>query len=134
MYILSVLCIGWVLGIQVTCIVLVCLYVQVFIPSVNEHCDHFLVSDYLFDQAMIWFLTSSLLDHFKSVSYAFHAFLHTMIIVYCYISGVSCSYDSSASQLLKLGVSEFCSTILNSHVKSKVCFRVLSWNSQKGRL
>jgi len=32
-----------VLGIQVTCIVLVCLYVQVFIPSVNEHCDHYLV-------------------------------------------------------------------------------------------
>ena len=43
MHILSVLCIGWVLGIQVTCIILVSLYVQVFIPSVNEHCDHYLV-------------------------------------------------------------------------------------------
>ena len=35
-------------------------------------------------------------------------------------------FDSSASQLLELGVSEFCSTVLNSHVKSRVCFRVLS--------
>ena len=40
---LSVLCIGWVLGIQVSCFVLVNLYVQVFIPSVNKHCDHYLV-------------------------------------------------------------------------------------------
>ena len=110
------------------------MYVQVFILSVNEHCDHYLVSDYLFDQAMIWFLTSSLLDHFMPVSYAFHAFLHTMIMVYCCVSGVSCSYDSSASQLLELGVSEFCSTVPNSHVKSRVCFRLLSRNSQRGRL
>ena len=99
---------------------------------------------------MIWFLASSLLDHFKPVSYAFHAFLHTMIMVYYCVSGVSCfydssasqllelgvscSYDSSASQLLELGVSEFCSTVPNSHVKSRVYFRVLSWNSQRGRL
>ena len=68
------------LGIQVTCITLVSLYVQVFIPSVNEHCDHYLVSDYLFDQAMIWFLTPSLLDHIMLTLYAFHAFLHTMIM------------------------------------------------------
>ena len=122
------------LGIQVTCIALVSLYVQVFIPSVNEHCDHYLVSDYLFDQAMIWFLTSSLLDHFMPVSYAFHVFLPTMIMVYCCASGVSCSYDSSTSQLLELGVSEFCSTVPNSYVKSRVCFRVLSRNSQRGRL
>ena len=122
------------LGIQVTCITLVSLYVQVFIPSVNEHCDHYLVSDYLFDQAMIWFLTPSLLDHFMSVSYAFHAFLHTMIMLYCCVSGDSCSCDSSVSQFLELGVSEFCSTVPNSLVKSRVCFRVLSWNSQRGRL
>ena len=122
------------LGIQVTCFVLVNLYVQMFIPSVNEHCDHYLVSDNLLDQAMIWFLTSSLLDHLKPVSYAFHTFLHTMIMVYCCVSGVSCSYDSSASQLLELGVSEFCSTVPTSHVKSRVCFRVLSWNSQRGKM
>ena len=60
-------------GIQVTCIVLVCLYVQVFIPSVNEHCDHYLVV-IKFDQAMVCFLTSSLLDHLLPVSYAFHIF------------------------------------------------------------
>ena len=61
-------------------------------------------------------------------------FLLTMIMVYCCVSGVLCSYDSSASQLLELGVSEFCSTVPNSHVKSRVCFRVLSRNSQRGRL
>ena len=29
-------------------------------------------------------------------------------------------------------MSEFCSTVPNSYVKSKVCFRVLSRNSQEG--
>ena len=61
-------------------------------------------------------------------------FLPTIIIVYCCVSGVYCSYDSSASQLLELGVSEFCSTVPNSQFKSRVCFRVLSRNSQRGRL
>ena len=72
---------------------------------------------------MVCFLTPSLLDHILFASYAFHAFLHTMIMVYCCVSGVSCSYDSSASQLLELSVSEFCSTVPNSHVKSRVYFR-----------
>ena len=62
------------------------------------------------------------------------SFLHTMIKLCCCVSGDTCSYDSRASQILKLGVSEFCLTVSNSHVKSRVCFRVLSWNSQKGRL
>ena len=61
MHILSV-CIGSVLGMQVICIELISLYVQVFIPSVNE----------------------------------------------------------------------LCSIVPNSHVKSRVCFRVLSRNSQRG--
>ena len=43
MHILSVLCIGCVLGMQVICIELISLYVQVFIQSVNEHCGHYLV-------------------------------------------------------------------------------------------
>ena len=72
---------------------------------------------------MICFLTPSSLDHIMSASYAFHAFLHTMIIVYCCVSGDSCSYDSRALQFLELGVSELCSTVPNSHVKSKVYFR-----------
>ena len=83
---------------------------------------------------MVCFLTPSLLDHFILASYAFHAFLHTMIMVYCCVSGDSCSYDSRVSQFLELGVSDLCSTVPNSHVKSRVCFRVLSWNSQRGRL
>ena len=91
-------------------------------------------SDCLFDQVMVCFLTPSLLDHIMLVSYAFHAFLHTMIIVYCCVSGYSCSHDSRVSQFLDLGVNELCSTVPNSHVKSRVCFRVLSRNSQRGRL
>ena len=46
----------------------------------------------------------------------------------------TCLYGSRASQILDLDVSEFCSTVPNSHVKSRACFRVLSWNSQRGRL
>ena len=83
---------------------------------------------------MVCFLTPSLLDHIMLASYAFHEFLETMIMVYCCVSGDSCSYDSRASQFLELGVSELCSTVPNSHIKSRVCFRVLSQNSQKGRL
>ena len=83
---------------------------------------------------MVCFLTSSLLDHIMPASYAFHAFLYTMIMVYCCVSRDSCLYDSRVSQFLELGVSELCSTVPNLHVKSRVCFRVLSRNSQKGRL
>ena len=65
-----------------------------------------------------------LLDHFVLSSYALKVFLHTMIISCCCVSGDSCSYISRATQILELGVSEFCSTVPNSHVKSRVCFRV----------
>ena len=57
-----------------------------------------------------------------------------MIILCCRFLGDNCSYGSRATQILELGVSEFCSTVPNSHFKSRVCFKVLSWNSQKGRL
>ena len=87
---------------QVICIELISLYVQMFIPSVNEHCGHYLIVIILFDQAMVFFLTPSLLDHIMLASYAFHAFLHPMIMVYCCVSRYSCSYDSRASQFLKL--------------------------------
>ena len=79
---------------------------------------------------MVCFLTPYLLDHIMPASYAFHAFLHTMIMVYCCVSRDSCSYDSRASQFLELCVSELCSTV--SRVKSRVCFRVLSRNNQRG--
>ena len=62
------------------------------------------------------------------------SFLHTMIILYCCFSRDTCSYGLRATQILELGVSEFCSTIPNSHVNSRVCFKVLSRNSQMGRL
>ena len=47
-----------------------------------------------------------------------------MIILCCCVLGDTCSYGSRATQILELGVSEFCSTVPNSHVKSKVCSRV----------
>ena len=83
---------------------------------------------------MVCFLTPSLLDHIMSASYAFHAFLHTMIMVYCCVLRDSRSYDSIAPQFLELGMGELCSTVPNSHVKSRVYFRVLSQNSQRGGL
>ena len=57
-----------------------------------------------------------------------------MIILCCCFSGDTCSYGSRATQILELGVSEFCSTVPNSHVKSRIYFRVLSQNSQKGEI
>ena len=75
-----------------------------------------------------------LLDRIVLASYALQVFLHTMIILYCCVSGDTWSYDSRAIQILELGMSEFCSIVPNSHVKSRVCFRVLSQDSQRGRL
>ena len=63
--------------------------------------------------------------HFK-----FYAYNDSIVL----FSENTCSYGLRASQILELGVSEFCSTVPNSHVKSRVCFRVLSRNSQRGRL
>ena len=57
-----------------------------------------------------------------------------MMISCCYVLGDSCSFDSRAYQILELGVSEFRLTVPNSHIKSRVCFRVLSRNRQRGRL
>ena len=66
--------------------------------------------------------------------YAFHAFLYTMNMVYYCVSGDLFPYDSRVSKFLELGVNELYSTVPNSHVKSRVCFRVLSRNSQRERL
>ena len=129
MHILYVLCIGLVLGMQVICIELIGLYVRMFIPSENEHCGHYFIVIICLVQP--WVITSFyfLLDRFVLASYALQVFLHTMIISCCCVSGDSCSYVSRVTQILELGVSEFCSTVLNSHVKSRVCFRVLLRNS-----
>ena len=118
---------------QVICTELIGLYVRIFIPSMNEHCGHYFIVIACF--VMPWFISHSiLLDRIMLASYALQVFLHTMIILCYCVSGDSCSYDLRAYQILGLGVSEFCSTIPNSHVKSRVCFRVLSWNNQRGRL
>ena len=52
-------------------------------------------------------------------SYALQVFLHTMIILCCCVSRDTWSYDSRATQILELGVSEFCSNVPNSHVSIK---------------
>ena len=97
MHIFSVLCIGCVLGMQVICINLISLYVQVFIPSVNENCSHYLIVIACLIKSWFFFLTLSLLNHIMPASYVFHAFLHTMFMVYYCVSGDSCSYDSRGS-------------------------------------
>ena len=58
---------------QVICIELINLYVRMFIPSVNEHCGHYvIVITYLVKS---WFISHSiLLDRIVLVSYAITSF------------------------------------------------------------
>ena len=111
---------------------LISLYVQMFIPYVNEHCGHY--SIVIVCMVKPWFIV---LFHFAWL----HCTCFIFIQVFCIqwsscvvVFHCACSYDSRASQILELGVSEFCSIVPNSHVKSRLCFRVLSRNSQRGRL
>ena len=112
---------------------LISLHVRMFIPYVNEHCGHYSIA--IACMVKPWFIA---LFHFAwshcACFICITSFLHTMIKLCCCVSRDTCSYDSRASQILELGVSKFCSTVPNSHVKSRVCFRVLSRNSQKRRL
>ena len=117
---------------QVICIELINWYVRMFIPSVNEHCGHYFIV--IACLVKPWFLILFCLIALCLPHMQLQVFLHTMIILCCCVSGDSCSYDSRAYQILELGVSEFCSIVPNSYVKSRVCFRVLSWNSQRERL
>ena len=116
------------MGIQVICIELLSLYVQMCIPSVNEHCGHYSIviacAVKLGFSALFYFVC------FICIT----SFLHTMIKLCCCVLGDTCSYDLRASQILELGVSKFYSTVPNSCIKSRVCFRVLSQNSQRRRL
>ena len=112
---------------------LISLHVRMFIPYVNEHCGHY--SIVIACMVKLWFIA---LFHFAWSLCAYFicitSFLHIMIKLCCCVSGDTCSYDSRASQILELGMSEFCSTVPNSHVKYRVCFMILSRNSQRGRL
>ena len=112
---------------------LISLHAQMFILYENEHCDHY--SIVIACMVKPWFIA---LFHFAwshcACFICITSFLHTMIKLCCCVSGNFCSYDSRATQILELGVSEFCSTVPNSHVKFRVCFRVLLRNSQMRRL
>ena len=61
------------LGMQVICIELIGMYVQMFIPSVNEHCGHyFIVIAYLVKP---WSISHTIvLDRIMLVSYAITSF------------------------------------------------------------
>ena len=106
-------------------------------PDVHSKCEWALwslfYSDCLYGQARVYYLIPFCLIALCLPYMHYKFFLHTMIILCC-VSRDSCSYDSRAYQILELGVSEFCSIVPNSHVKSKVCLRVLSRNSQRKRL
>ena len=60
-------------------------------------------------------------------------FLLTMIILwYCFQENLSVWFKSFIESRVRC--EWVLATILNSHFKSKFCFRVLPWNSQNGRL
>ena len=79
-------------------------------------------------------LNSILLDHIVLAPYALQVFCIQWSYCVVVFSRDTCSYGSRASQILELGMSEFCSTVPNSCVKSRVSFKVLSQNSQRGKL
>ena len=112
---------------------LISLHVRIFILYENEHCDlYFIVITCMVKP---WFIA---LFHFAwshcACFICITSFLHTMLKSCCCVSGDNCSYDSRVTQILELGVSELCPTVPNSQVKSRLCFRVLSRNSQMGWL
>ena len=109
------------------------LHVRMFIPYEIEHCDHY--SIVIACMVKPWFIALFHIAWSHCACFiCITSFLHTLIKLCCCVSGDTCSYDLVASQILELGVSEFCLTVPSSHVKSRVCFRVLLWNSQRGRL
>ena len=91
---------------MILCIKLISLHVRMFIPCVNDHCDHYLKWLFLFVQAMLYcfnlyyLIALCLLHmHFKISAYNDH-----LVLLF---SVKTCSYGSRASQFLKLDMSEF---------------------------
>ena len=112
---------------------LISLHIRMFIPYVNEHCGHYSIVIACMVKSLFIALFHYVWSH-CACFICITSFLHTMIkLCYC-VSGDTCYYDLRASQILELGVNEFCSTALNSHVKSRIFFRVSLWNSQRRRL
>ena len=86
-----------------------------------------------FGQAMLYCFIPFCLIALCLLHMHFKLFAYNDYIVLLF-SGNTCMYGLRASYILELGMSELCSIVSNSHVKSRVCFRVLSQNSQRGRL
>ena len=91
---------------MILCIELISLHVQMFIPCVNVHCDHYLQWLFLFGHVMLyWFNLYYLIAlclsymYFKISAYNDHLVL--------FFSGKTCSCGSRTSRVLELGVSEF---------------------------
>ena len=75
---------------------------------------------------MVYYIIPFSLDRIVLALYALQFFCIQWSYCIVVVSGDTCSYGLRVTKILELGVSEFCSTIPNSHVKSRVCFRVLS--------
>ena len=118
---------------------LISLHVRMFIPYVNEHCGHYSLVIACMIKSL--FIASF---HFAWSHYACFTWItnfsayNDQIVLLCFKRYLFLWFksftNSRASQILELGVSEFCSVVSNSHVKSRVCFRVFLQNSQIGRL
>ena len=85
---------------------LISLHVRMFIPYMNEHCDHYsIVIAYMVKP---WFIALFYFAWSHCACFiCITSFMHTMIKWCCCVSRDTCSYDSRASQILKLCVSEF---------------------------
>ena len=119
---------------MILCIKLINLHVRMFIPCVNDHCDHYLKWLFLFVQAMLYgfnlyyLIALCLLHmHFKISAYNDH-----LVLLF---SGKTCSYGSRASQFLELGVSEFWQLfqtyMLSLESVLFFCHRIAKWRDCK---
>ena len=92
-----------------------------FFPCVNDHCGHYLWWLFVFGQAMLYCFNLYCLIALYLLHMHFKLYNDRIVLLF---SRYTCPYGSRVSQILELGVSEFCSTVPNSYVKSRVCFRV----------
>ena len=126
-------CIGCVLDMQmIFCIELICLHVRMFILvwmiiviTIYSDCSCLVKPCFIAIVVTTW-------SHY-ACSICISRFLLTMIILcYCFQENLSVWFKSFIVSRVR------CEWVLvivpNSHFKSRVCFRVLSRNSQRGRL
>ena len=94
---------------------------MIIVVAIYSDCS-FLVKP-CFIASFLFYLIALCLFH---MHFKFSAYGDRIVLLF---SRNTCPYGSRVSQILELGVTEFYSTVSNSHVKSRVYFRVLSRNS-----